>query len=62
MINREKNRGHSSVAKDFKQKSSADITDDIEFLSESIDTDIRENLPPQMLAVVSAVISIIEEL
>ncbi len=62
MISQDKKREYKNVAKEFKEKSKADITNDIEFLSESLDTDIRENLPPQMLAVVSAVISIIEEL
>ncbi len=31
-------------------------------LSEIIDTDIRENLPPQMMAVIHAVFKVIEEL
>ncbi len=38
------------------------VSKDKNVLSEIIDTDIRENLPPQMLAVINSVFKVIEEL
>lgn len=42
--------------------SSHAITEDRDVLSEIIDTDVRDNLPPQMLAVMAAVFRVIEEI
>ncbi len=42
--------------------SSANVSKDKDVLSEIIDTDVRENLPPQMLAVINSVFKVIEEL
>ncbi len=61
-LNTNKKNSSLLIARDFKEHSNVDITDDMDFLSESLSTDIRENLPPQMLAVVGAVLSVIEDL
>ncbi len=42
--------------------SNENVSQDKHLLSEIIDTDLRENLPPQMLAVVNAVFKVISEL
>ncbi len=42
--------------------SSVNVSKDKDVLSEIIDTDIRENLPPQMLAVINSVFKVIQEL
>lgn len=38
------------------------MTTDVDVLSEIIDTDVRDNLPPQMLAVITSVFRVIEEI
>ncbi len=38
------------------------VSQDKEVLAEIIDTDLRENLPPQMLAVINSVFKVIGEL
>ncbi len=62
MIKNSKQESRLKVAKAMKQNSKEKVTDDIDFLAESLDTDIRENLPPQLHAVVGAVLSAIKEL
>lgn len=50
------------IAKKMIADSNALKNNNPDVLSEIIDTDIRENLPPQMMAVVQAVFKVIEEL
>ncbi len=50
------------IAEQIIEKSGDKVSKDPNVLSEIIDTDIRENLPPQMLAVINAVFNVIEEI
>lgn len=43
-------------------RSGLSLTEDVDVLSEIIDTDVRDNLPPQMLAVITSVFRVIEEI
>ncbi len=49
------------VAEDLL-KNSDKVSRDKDVLAEIIDTDIRENLPPQMLAVINSVFKVIEDI
>lgn len=51
-----------SVAKELKEKTSSPVTEELNRLSQMLDTDIRENLPPQMLSVVVGVLKLVENI
>ncbi len=53
---------NDNVAKQLKAQSSAPLTAELERLSNELNTDIRDNLPPQMLAVVVGVLKLVEDI
>lgn len=53
---------NQKIAEDLQNKSKIAITDEIDRLSQELDTDVRENLPPQMMAVVVGVLQLIEDI
>lgn len=52
---------NDQVAQDMLA-SGRSLTRSADVLSEVIDTDVRDNLPPQMLAVITAVFRVIEDM
>lgn len=62
MLYTKKKSDNQRVARKILDSNAAITCQDELVLAEIIDTDIRENLPPQMLAVVNAVIKVIEDL
>ncbi len=49
-----------NIAKELQASSSVAVESELSRLANELDTDIRENLPPQMLAVVVGVLQLIE--
>ncbi len=49
-----------NIANELIEKSTVPVEEELSRLSQELDTDIRENLPPQMLAVVVGVLKLIE--
>lgn len=56
-----KRSDNAKIAADMLASGSA-YTRDADILAEIIDTDVRDNLPPQMLAVMTAVFRVIQEI
>lgn len=50
------------VAKSLLRDAKKPIENDLDRLAQTLDTDIRENLPPQMMAVVVGVLKMVEGL
>ncbi len=61
MKNLKKESPNTMIAENMK-KNNKKVSQDKHLLSEIIDTDLRENLPPQMLAVINSVFKVIGEL
>lgn len=53
---------NEQVAKELLKRTTEPITSEVERLAQQLDTDIRENLPPQMMAVVVGVLKLVEEI
>jgi type III secretion system FlhB-like substrate exporter len=62
MMTLKKQSENTQIASELKDKTKTPITEELERLSEELDTDIRDNLPPQMLAVVVGVLKLIENI
>ncbi len=61
MKNIKKDSDNLMIADELINKSSK-VSKDRDVLAEIIDTDIRENLPPQMLAVINSVFKVIADI
>ncbi len=55
-------KGNLNIARELREQSTVPVEEELSRLSQELDTDIRENLPPQMLAVVVGVLKLIEGL
>ncbi len=53
---------NDNIAKQLKERSKTPLTVELERLSSELNTDIRDNLPPQMLAVVVGVLKLVEDI
>ncbi len=53
---------NDNIAKQLKKQTTTPLTDELERLSNELNTDIRDNLPPQMLAVVVGVLKLVEDI
>ncbi len=53
---------NENIAKELKDKATVPVSQELNRLSQTLDTDIRENLPPQMLAVVVGVLKLVENI
>jgi type III secretion system FlhB-like substrate exporter len=62
MIPLKKQSENTQIASELIEKARSPITEELERLSEELDTDIRDNLPPQMMAVVVGVLKLIENI
>ncbi len=55
-------KSNQNIAKQLKDQSTQPVTAELERLSNELNTDIRDNLPPQMLAVVVGVLKLVEDI
>ncbi len=55
-------RSNESVAEALKGDARMPLSGELDRLANQIDTDIRDNLPPQMLAVVVGVLKMVEDI
>ncbi|MCK8059788.1 MULTISPECIES: hypothetical protein [unclassified Fusibacter] len=62
MMTPKKQSENTQIASELLKRSATPIEQELERLSEELDTDIRDNLPPQMLAVVVGVLKLIEDI
>ncbi len=62
MIKYTADHSNESVAEALKGDAKVPLSGELDRLANQIDTDIRDNLPPQMLAVVVGVLKMVEDI
>ncbi|MGM0378627.1 MAG: hypothetical protein ACQEQE_02675 [Bacillota bacterium] len=59
------NKALDKISKEYIEKAKKEdilIEDDFKTLKNQIDMDIRENIPPQLMSIVSGIVNIVEKI